>query len=135
MTAILADLLQCQEADRQCHQNPRHAPGWRQRRAVGSSGGVLLWRLAAGGGENHQVPGPDLCTAHGFTCCAEELDKADKHALFAMRQRAWELGAATVQHQLQLFDIFVKTVLSYGCEVLGWMSWRVASPCRCMRWI
>jgi hypothetical protein len=36
-----------------------------------------------------------------------------------MRRRAWELGASVVEHQLQLFDIFVKPVLSYGCEVWG----------------
>ena len=36
-----------------------------------------------------------------------------------MRRRAWELGASAIEHQLQLFDIFVQPVLSYGCEVWG----------------
>ena len=40
-----------------------------------------------------------LSKAHGFACCAEELAKAGRRALFAMRRRAWELGAAAVQHQ------------------------------------
>ncbi len=34
-----------------------------------------------------------LSKAHGFACCAEELAKAGRRALFAMRRRAWELGA------------------------------------------
>ena len=60
-----------------------------------------------------------LSKAHGFACCAEELAKAGRRALFAMRRRAWELGAAAVLHQSQLFDVFVKPVLSYGCEIWG----------------
>ena len=60
-----------------------------------------------------------LSKAHGFACCAEELAKAGRRAMFAMRRRAWELGAGATEHQLQLFDIFVKPVLSYGCEVWG----------------
>lgn len=60
-----------------------------------------------------------LSKAWGFSCCADELAKAGRRALFAMRRRAWELGAGATEHQLQLFDIFVKPVLSYGCEVWG----------------
>jgi hypothetical protein len=60
-----------------------------------------------------------LSKAHGFACCAEELAKAGRRALFAMRRRAWELGAGAVVHQSQLFDVFVKPVLSYGCEIWG----------------
>lgn len=60
-----------------------------------------------------------LSKSQGFACCAEELAKAGRRALLAMRRRAWELGTASVQHQSQLFDIFVKPVLSYGCEVWG----------------
>ena len=36
-----------------------------------------------------------------------------------MRRRAWELGACLVEQQLQLFDILVQPVLSYGCELWG----------------
>ena len=60
-----------------------------------------------------------LSKRHGFSCCADTLAKAGKQALFAMRRRAWELGACLVEQQLQLFDILVQPVLSYGCEVWG----------------
>ncbi len=60
-----------------------------------------------------------LSKRHGFTCCAEELAAAGRRALLAVRRRAWELGACAVEHQLQLFDIFVQPILSYGCEVWG----------------
>ena len=60
-----------------------------------------------------------LSKRHGFACCAEELARAGQRALFAMRRRAWEMGAGATEHQLQLFDIFVQPVLSYGCEVWG----------------
>ena len=60
-----------------------------------------------------------LSRAHGFAYCAEELAKSGRRAMLAMRRRAWELGAAAVVHQSQLFDVFVKPVLSYGCEVWG----------------
>ena len=78
-----------------------------------------------------------LSKAHGFACCAEELAKAGRRALFAMRRRAWELGAAAVQHQLQLFDIFVKPVLSYGCEVWGVdvLDQPDSAPERVQRWL
>jgi hypothetical protein len=39
--------------------------------------------------------------------------------MFAMRRRAWELGASSVEQQCSLFDVFVTPVLSYGCEVWG----------------
>jgi hypothetical protein len=39
--------------------------------------------------------------------------------MFAMRRRAWELGACTVEQQCLLFDMFVTPVLSYGCEIWG----------------
>ena len=39
--------------------------------------------------------------------------------MFAMRRRAFELGACSVEQQLLLFDIFVSPVLSYGCEMWG----------------
>jgi len=55
-----------------------------------------------------------LSKAHGFACCAQELAAAGRRAMFAMRRRAWELGASAIGHQLQLFDIFVQPVLSYG---------------------
>ena len=78
-----------------------------------------------------------LSKAHGFACCADELAKAGRRALFAMRRRAWELGAAAVQHQLQLFDIFVKPVLSYGCEVWGVdiLDQPDSAPERMQRWL
>lgn len=78
-----------------------------------------------------------LSKVHGFACCAEELAKAGRRALFAMRRRAWELGAAAVQHQLQLFDIFVKPVLSYGCEVWGVdvLNQPDSAPERVHRWL
>ena len=60
-----------------------------------------------------------LSKRHGFACCAEELAAAGRRALFAVRRRARELGACAVEHQLQLFDIFVQPILSYGCEVWG----------------
>jgi hypothetical protein len=60
-----------------------------------------------------------LSKRHGFACCAEELARAGRRALFAMRRRAWEMGAGATEHQLRLFDIFVQPVLSYGCEVWG----------------
>jgi hypothetical protein len=78
-----------------------------------------------------------LSEAHSVTCCAEELAKAGRRALFAMRRRSWEPGAATVQHQLQLFDIFVKPVLSYGCEVWGVdvLDQPDSAPERVHRWL
>lgn len=56
--------------------------------------------------------------------------------MHAMRRRAWELGAGAVEHQLQLFDIFVKPVLSYGCEVWGVdvLGQPDAAPERVHRW-
>ena len=53
----------------------------------------------------------------GLASCADMLATAGRHALHAMRRRAKELGACTVEQQCSLFDIFVKPVLSYGCEV------------------
>ena len=78
-----------------------------------------------------------LSKALGFACCAEELAKAGRRALFAMRRRAWELGAGAVEHQLQLFDIFVKPVLSYGCEVWGVdvLGQPGSAPERVHRWL
>ena len=78
-----------------------------------------------------------LSKAHGFACCAEELAKAGWRALFATRRRAWELGAAAVQHQSQLFDIFVKPVLSYGCEIWGVdiLDQPDSAPERVHRWL
>lgn len=58
-----------------------------------------------------------LSKQRGYAGCADVLARAGRQALFAMRRRAWELGACTVQQQCQLFDLFVKPVLSYGCEV------------------
>ncbi len=54
-----------------------------------------------------------------------------------MRRRALELEAAAVQHQLQLFDIFVKPVLSYGCEVWGVdvLDQPESAPERVHRWL
>ena len=78
-----------------------------------------------------------LSKARGFACCADELAKAGWRALFAVRRRAWELGAASVQHQMQLFDIFVKPVLSYGCEVWGvdLLDQPDSAPERVHRWL
>ena len=39
--------------------------------------------------------------------------------MHAMRRRAWELGACSVEQQCMLFDVFVTPVLSYGCELWG----------------
>jgi hypothetical protein len=39
--------------------------------------------------------------------------------MFAMRRRAFELGACSVEQQCMLFDVFVKPVLSYGYEIWG----------------
>ena len=77
-----------------------------------------------------------LSKRHGFTCCAEELAKAGRRSLFAMRRRAWEMGAASVEHQLQLFGIFVQPVLSYGCEVWGvdLLTQPDSAPERVHRW-
>ena len=77
-----------------------------------------------------------LSKTHGFSCCAEELAAAGRRALMAMRRRARELGAGAVEHQLQLFDIFVKPVLSYGCEVWGVdvLGRPDAAPERVHRW-
>ena len=58
-----------------------------------------------------------LSKQHGFASCADVLAKAGRQAMFAMRRRAWELGARSVEQQCLLFDIFVQPVLSYGCEV------------------
>ena len=77
-----------------------------------------------------------LSKRYGFTCCAEELAAAGKRALLAVRRRAWELGACAVEHQLQLFDIFVQPILSYGCEVWGvdLLSQPDNAPERVHRW-
>ena len=48
-----------------------------------------------------------LSKKHGFGSCADILAQAGQQALFAMRRRARELGACLVEHQLQLFDLFV----------------------------
>jgi hypothetical protein len=60
-----------------------------------------------------------LSKQRGFASCADVLAKAGRQAMFAMRRRARELGACTVEQQCMLFDVFVKPVLSYGCEVWG----------------
>ena len=60
-----------------------------------------------------------LSKARGFASCADVLARAGRQAMFAMRRRAWELGACSVQQQCALFDVFVTPVLSYGCEVWG----------------
>ncbi|KAI3432919.1 hypothetical protein D9Q98_010495 [Chlorella vulgaris] len=60
-----------------------------------------------------------LSKQHGFASCADVLAKAGRQAMFAMRRRAWELGACLVEQQCMLFDVFVKPVLSYGCELWG----------------
>ena len=44
---------------------------------------------------------------------------AGRRAMFSMRRRARELGACSVEQQSLLFDVFVRPVLSYGCEVWG----------------
>ncbi len=58
-----------------------------------------------------------LSKQRGFAGCADVLAKAGQRAMFAMRRRAWELGVSSVEQQCMLFDVFVKPVLSYGCEV------------------
>ncbi|KAL4852647.1 LINE-1 retrotransposable element ORF2 protein [Chlorella vulgaris] len=60
-----------------------------------------------------------LSKQHGFASCADVLAKAGRQAMFAVRRRAWELGACLVEQQCMLFDVFVKPVLSYGCELWG----------------
>jgi hypothetical protein len=60
-----------------------------------------------------------LSKQRGFAGCADLLAKAGRQALFAMRRRARELGACLVEHQCMLFDVFVKPVLCYGCELWG----------------
>jgi hypothetical protein len=60
-----------------------------------------------------------LSKQSGFAGCADVLAKAGRQAMFAMRRRAFELGACSVEQQCMLFDVFVKPVLSYGCEIWG----------------
>lgn len=60
-----------------------------------------------------------LSKQRGFAGCADVLARAGRQAMFAMRRRAWELGACSIEQQCSLFDVFVKPVLSYGCEVWG----------------
>jgi hypothetical protein len=60
-----------------------------------------------------------LSKTRGFAACADTLAQAGRQAMFAMRRRAWELGACTVEQQCLLFDMFVTPVLSYGCEIWG----------------
>ena len=60
-----------------------------------------------------------LSRQHGFSSSADVLATAGRQALFAMRRRASELGVCLPEQQGMLFDIFVKPVLSYGCEVWG----------------
>lgn len=60
-----------------------------------------------------------LSKKRGFAACADVLARAGRQAMFAMRRRAWELGATSVQQQCWLFDVFVQPVLSYGCEIWG----------------
>ena len=60
-----------------------------------------------------------LSKARGFASCTDALATAGRQAMFAMRRRAWELGACTVEQQCRLFDVFVTPVLSYGCELWG----------------
>ena len=55
----------------------------------------------------------------GFSRSADKLATAGKGAMFSMRRRARELGVCLPEQQSMLFDIFVKPVLSYGCEVWG----------------
>jgi hypothetical protein len=78
-----------------------------------------------------------LSKSSGFACCGDELARAGRRAMYAMRRRAWELGAAALEHQLQLFDIFVKPILSYGCEVWGvdLLSQPDSAPERVHRWL
>jgi len=59
-----------------------------------------------------------LSKQRGFASCADVLAKAGRQAMFAMRRRAFELGACTVEQQCMLFDVFVKPVLSYGCSIM-----------------
>ncbi|KAL4440102.1 hypothetical protein ABPG75_003103 [Micractinium tetrahymenae] len=58
-----------------------------------------------------------LSKKRGFAGCADVLAKAGRQAMFAMRRRAFELGACSVEQQCMLFDVFVTPVLSYGCEL------------------
>jgi hypothetical protein len=60
-----------------------------------------------------------LGKTRGFANCADTMALAGRKALFAMRRRAFELGASSVEQQCSLFDILVKPVLSYGCEIWG----------------
>jgi hypothetical protein len=60
-----------------------------------------------------------LSKTRGFAGCADVLARAGRQAMFAMRRRAWELGAYSVEQQCLLFDTFVTPVLSYGCELWG----------------
>ncbi len=60
-----------------------------------------------------------LSKGRGWGSCADVLADAGRRAMFAMRRRAWELGASSVAQQCSLFDVFVTPVLSYGCEVWG----------------
>lgn len=60
-----------------------------------------------------------LSKQRGFASCADVLARAGRRAMHAMRRRAWELGACSVEQQCSLFDVFVTPVLSYGCEVWG----------------
>lgn len=60
-----------------------------------------------------------LSKARGFAGCADVLAGAGRQAMFAMRRRAFELGANSVEQQCMLFDTFVTPILSYGCEVWG----------------
>ena len=60
-----------------------------------------------------------LSPKRGLASAADMLAAAGRKAYFAMRRRAWELGACSPETQSMLFDVFVKPVLSYGCEVWG----------------
>jgi hypothetical protein len=60
-----------------------------------------------------------LGKTRGFASCADTLALSGRKALFAMRRRAFELGATSVEQQCMLFDTLVKPVLSYGCEIWG----------------
>jgi hypothetical protein len=92
------------------------ARGWSIRGGK-PSGRLPLWRAAAGGGEDREVQKPHFRTAKWRLCLLRRGAGQGRQA--RLRRRAWELGAGAVQHQLQLFDIFVNPVLSYGCEVWG----------------